>query len=204
MITGTTEELLAMLVELSGPCPEICDGTIPLGGSGGTQVVDIRTGIPVTEYPSPSTFLFKDLGFTISSTDFSSFGYGGGVAPIGTSGFTTDGLQSAGISLYSLSNFVGGKDTEIQTYFTDNSLLTSFNAYIFNATWGPGSSTSSNKVIIGFNGTYLYIAPIYTGDNNWQTPGQNNSSIDSVAGTWKFPATFSLYIPTTQQGNDWC
>jgi hypothetical protein len=48
---ATTEELLSKLVGLSGPCPEICDGTIPLGGSGGTQTVSILTGLPVTPYP---------------------------------------------------------------------------------------------------------------------------------------------------------
>lgn len=50
-ITGSTTDLLAMLIELSGPCPNICDGTIPLGGSGGTQTVSILTGKPVTKYP---------------------------------------------------------------------------------------------------------------------------------------------------------
>lgn len=47
----TIQELLAKLVTLSGPCPNICDETIPLGGSGGTQTVDIKTGLPVTQYP---------------------------------------------------------------------------------------------------------------------------------------------------------
>jgi hypothetical protein len=50
-ITGSTTDLLAMLVELSGPCPSICDGTIPLGGNAGTQTVSIITGQPVTKYP---------------------------------------------------------------------------------------------------------------------------------------------------------
>jgi len=50
-ITGSTTDLLAMLVELSGPCPNICDGTIPLGGTAGTQTVSIITGQPVTKYP---------------------------------------------------------------------------------------------------------------------------------------------------------
>jgi len=50
-ITGSTTDLLAILIELSGPCPNICDGTIPLGGSGGTQTVSIITGKPVTKYP---------------------------------------------------------------------------------------------------------------------------------------------------------
>lgn len=48
---ATTEELLEILISLSGPCPEICDGTIPLGGSGGTQTVSIITGLPVSQYP---------------------------------------------------------------------------------------------------------------------------------------------------------
>lgn len=50
-ITGSTTDLLAMLIELSGPCPNICDGTIPLGGSGSTTTVSIKTGYPVTKYP---------------------------------------------------------------------------------------------------------------------------------------------------------
>ena len=47
----TIEELLAKLVSLNGPCPEICDGTIPLGGPNGTSIIDIETGKPVTPYP---------------------------------------------------------------------------------------------------------------------------------------------------------
>lgn len=50
-ITGTTTDLLAMLVELSGPCPNICDGTAQLGGTAGTETVSIITGKPVTKYP---------------------------------------------------------------------------------------------------------------------------------------------------------
>ena len=50
-MTGTTEQLLEILISLSGPCSKICDRTIPLGGSGGTQTVSIITGLPVTEYP---------------------------------------------------------------------------------------------------------------------------------------------------------
>lgn len=50
-ITGTTTDLLAVLIELSGPCPNICDYTIPLGGTAGTQTINIVTGYPVTKYP---------------------------------------------------------------------------------------------------------------------------------------------------------
>ena len=46
-MTGTTEQLLSELVSLSGPCPQICDGTIQLGGPEGTSIVDIITGKPI-------------------------------------------------------------------------------------------------------------------------------------------------------------
>jgi hypothetical protein len=50
-MTGSTETLLTQLITLSGPCPKICDGTIPLGGTAGTETVSIITGLPVTKYP---------------------------------------------------------------------------------------------------------------------------------------------------------
>jgi hypothetical protein len=48
-MTGSTEQLLTELVNLSGPCPEICDGTIQLGGPYGTSVIDIITGKPINQ-----------------------------------------------------------------------------------------------------------------------------------------------------------
>ena len=142
--------------------------------------------------------------FTLSSTDFTDWGYGGGVTPNGTSGFTTDGLYDAGTSLYNAFNFVGNKDTEIDAFFNNNGLLTNNTGYIFDVIWGAGSSIPSGKVLMGFNGTNLLIAPINTGNNNWQTPGQSNFDIESIAGTFNFTATFILYSPTTAQGTSWC
>jgi len=46
-MTGTTEQLLTELVNLSGPCPQICDGTSQLGGPEGTSIIDIITGKPI-------------------------------------------------------------------------------------------------------------------------------------------------------------
>jgi hypothetical protein len=142
--------------------------------------------------------------FTLSSTDFTDWGYGGGVTPNGTSGFTTDGLYDAGTSLYGPYNFVGNKGTEINAFFNNNGLLTNSTGYIFDVMWGAGSSIPSGKVLMGFYGTGLRIAPINTSNNNWQTPGQSNFDIESIAGTFNFTATFILYSPTTAQGTSWC
>ncbi len=49
--TGTTTDLLSLLIQTMGPCPAICDYTIPLGGTAGTQTINIITGLPVTKYP---------------------------------------------------------------------------------------------------------------------------------------------------------
>ena len=156
------------------------------------------TPLEIKVYPPNSSF-------TLSSTDFTNWGSGGGVTPSGTLGFTTDGYYSASVELYNAYAFVGTKGTDIQTLFTDNGLLTNQTGYVFNVTWGAGSSISSGKVLLAvYNNDNLLIAPIYTGNNNWQTPGQNNDNIASVAGTFNFPATFSLYSPTTGQGTNWC
>jgi len=142
--------------------------------------------------------------FTLSSTDFTDWGDGAGVTPNGTLGFTTDGLYDAGTSVYNAYNFVGNKGTIINAFFNGNGLLTNGTGYIFDVTWGVGSSISSGKVLMGFYGTGFHISPINTGNNNWQTPGQGNYNIESIAGTFNFTATFTLYSPTTEQNNSWC
>jgi hypothetical protein len=43
-LTGTTDQLLYGLLNTLGPCPDICDGTTPVGGPAGIGLVDIRTG----------------------------------------------------------------------------------------------------------------------------------------------------------------
>lgn len=145
--------------------------------------------------------------FSLASTEFTNFGYGG-VTPDGLLGWTGTGAQPVGRELYQAYNFVGSKATDIQTFFTDNGLLTDNTSYIFNVTWGAGSSITSGKVMLAFNSSaqYLFISAVYTGDNNWETPGQDilNGGPMATAGTFNFPATFSLYTPTIANSANWC
>lgn len=68
-------DLLIKLRTLSGPCPDICDEGIPLGGSGGTQTVDILTSLPVTNYPPQENeggSTFRKCCMTMSGSPFAS------------------------------------------------------------------------------------------------------------------------------------
>ena len=147
------------------------------------------------------------VSFIITSSDFANGGSGYGVTPNGTLGFTEAPGHAAGEALYNANNLTAGKQTELINFWTTNSLPSSYTGIIFTASWGAGSSPGSDKVLIGFNTGYpqqLLIAPVYTGNNNWQTGGQDNYSIQGVAGTYNFPATFTLYQPLTVDNNDWC
>jgi len=52
MITGTTEELLAYILQAITPCPNICDGTWETYG---TDVVDIKTGLRFKTNTTPAS-----------------------------------------------------------------------------------------------------------------------------------------------------
>ena len=85
-----------------------------------------------------------------------------------------------------------------------------FNAYIFNVTWTAGSEVLSGQIRMGYNANYgaLYLSPVDAGSSDWETsspltfPGPSNPNL---GGTFNFPATFTLYSPTTEaNGNYWC
>ncbi len=44
-LTGTTDQVLYGILTTLGPCPDVCDGTTPVGGPAGIGLVDIRTGL---------------------------------------------------------------------------------------------------------------------------------------------------------------
>ena len=80
--------------------------------------------------------------------------------------------------------------------------------YLYNVTWGAGSSIASGIVKLGFysgggnpNNSYVDIQAIDTSDPNYLTP--NNNSGTSLVGTFLFPATFTIYSPLTDK-NGWC
>lgn len=156
--------------------------------------------------------------FTLSPSDFTNAGGGYNVVPNGpNNGFTNNGNEGPGNNLYNvyLGTLEGGnptKATEIYNYFVNNGLSTNSSAsYIFDVTWGAGGSPTSTKVVMSLyylnsNYIYLYIGTVYTGDNVWQTGGQDifNSTLKSAQGTYNLPATFKLYSPLITDNSNWC
>lgn len=157
--------------------------------------------------------------FTLSPSDFTNAGGGYNVVPNGpNNGFTNNGSEGPGNNLYNvyLGTLDGGnptKATEIYNYFVNNGLVTNNTAsYIFDVAWGPGGSPTSTKVVMSLyassypNYMYLYIGTVYTGDNVWQTGGQDifNSFLKSAQGTYNLPATFTLYSPLITDNSNWC
>jgi len=86
-----------------------------------------------------------------------------------------------------------------------------FNAYIYNVSWAAGSTVSSGLVrmsyyAVGDDGSF-YITTVDPTDTAYQTANPANSDPGSATlpGTFNFPATFTLYSPTTESGGDyWC
>lgn len=80
---------------------------------------------------------------------------------------------------------------------------TNSTGYVWNVTWGPGSSIASGLAKVGFNanGPYIDIQTIDPTDTRWQE--QNNNNGTSLVGTFLFPATFTIYSPLTNKSG-WC
>jgi hypothetical protein len=157
-------------------------------------------------------------GFTLSQADFVNANWGTYISPLTNQndGFQTTGQSGPGEAFYGpwLSLDYGGNPTklaEIRNYWSSKGLNTNTNAYMFNVIWGSGSTLNSGVVIMGFydygdNNTYLDLGVVNTSNPIWQTSGTGYYSgpILTLAGTWTFPATFTLIQPPIINGNNWC
>lgn len=157
----------------------------------------------------------SNQSFTINSSDFTNFGYGYGVNNQSNNGFditlnvgTGEGFFGPNLSLSQGGSSI--KSNEILNFWNNNALTVNNNAYLFYANWGGGSTIGTSIVAISFyyfddNNTYINIGLVDTTIPGWDTPGTNMySTLRAVQGTFKFPATFSLYVPNVQDNDSWC
>ena len=156
----------------------------------------------------------RSLGFTITSADI--LGFGAAIyqdtTPLGTNGvdgFENTAAQSGLAEGYYAQNLDPALVTAISNYVTALGIPpNNSTGYVYNVTWGAGSSISSGLVKLGFyngNGdTTQSTADIQTidpTDTNYQQNNTNNGT--TLVGTFLFPATFSIYSPLTDK-NGWC
>jgi len=154
--------------------------------------------------------------FTLASTDFTYSNGGNYISANGNTGFTTTGQGGPGEAVWTplLSLDNGGnpaKLAEIRAYWASNGLNPSINAYMFNVTWGAGSTLASGVVIMRFydggdTNTYLDMGVVDTSNPIWQTSGTSyyDGPIYTLAGTWNLPATFTIITPNIVNTNQWC
>ena len=77
---------------------------------------------------------------------------------------------------------------------------------LWSVSWALGSSITSGYVIMSGTDSStggLYIAPVDTTVTGWNTSPPNNNTTTSLAGTFLFPATFTLVTPAIDKGV-WC
>jgi hypothetical protein len=154
--------------------------------------------------------------FSLSSADFTNYNYGTGLTPNGNTGFTTTGQYGPGEACYVVNYSLnqGGNPTalaNLRAFWSANGLNVSTNSYMFNVNWGAGSTLGSGVAILEFfdygnNDAYLNMGVVDTSNPIWQTSGTNyyDGPIYTLAGTWNFPATFTLITPPIVNGQNWC
>jgi len=152
--------------------------------------------------------------FTITSADI----LGGGypiyldTTPLGTGGrdgFENTASQNNLVQGYYAGNLDPALVTIISNYVTAQGIdPTASQGYVYNVTWGAGSTIGSGLVKLGFyNGSgdptqsYVDIQTIDPTDTSYQTDNSNNGT--TLVGTFLFPATFTIYSPLTDK-NGWC
>lgn len=140
--------------------------------------------------------------FTISSLRVENEGSFGGIFnSVSTNGYTLTDNQNN--QLYGAYYFnINNDDSDITNVFNHFEMSLGYQGYIFNVTWGPGSTSSTlAKVSYNSGNTEMYIIAVDPADTDWQI----NNSIQGTAleGTFNFPATFTPYLPITDK-NAWC
>jgi len=152
-------------------------------------------------------------GFTIYSSDFVAFNTGYGCEGDNTA-FGIGGPYQSGQAFYQ-PNFAistGGniaKADQIATYFNSNGLTINNYSYLFNVTYGAGSTVSSGIAVLTFyyysnEAVYLYMGTVDTSIPGWDTPNTDPFALTALNGTFYLPFAFSVYNPITQDPSDWC
>lgn len=173
--------------------------TLNVKGSGGGIVVK-GSGAGLKLYTStvPGTF-------SIEIDEFTSENFGEGCSA--DSGSGVNGFVSSGVHQIIWNNYIlynpadASTTTKLDAAWSAVGLSPSNYGYVWNVSWGPGSSQPTGLVRLVWTGTYFVISPIDPADTRYLS---GNQASDSLPGTYLFPATFTPYLPLITEGNGWC
>jgi hypothetical protein len=168
-----------------------------------TTVVDAKSYLDANDYWSS-----YGISFTINSSDFyNGHGYDGksnALGPNGVGGFENIAPQNNLEFGYFVGGLIPTAISNISTSVTAAGINPNSNTgYIWNVSWGAGSSIASGLVKFGYDAgsQQFFIEAIDPTDSAWSTPGYQNGT--SLVGTFLFPATFTPYISLIEKGG-WC
>ena len=113
--------------------------------------------------------------------------------------YTAYSPYNAVINSQSVADFFNG-------LVTAGALSSATEAALWSVTWGAGSSIASGYAVmsgVANNAGSMLIAPVDTGAAGWNTSPPQNNFTQELAGTFLFPATFTLVQPAINKGG-WC
>ena len=163
-----------------------------------TQTITINNGVTVG---AGVTIGISNLSFTITSADISDpVLKGGNYSDYSSAGFTSD----PGGAIYQEIQYTMTPQLEsaIAAVFSAGGIDPGY-GYAWQVSWQTGGTGLIRVAINGFGPNTLVLSPIDTTDTLWQSGSINGPT---QAGTFAFPATFTLYQPVTsmQPNSYWC
>jgi len=160
-------------------------------------------GSPTLEAAAPTGLLITSADF-VSGSVFNS----GITTELGTNGVdgfevlsAGSGQMDEGYIAYDLSMDLYNRMTNAYVEAgldPDNS-----EGYVWNATWGAGSTVTTGLIKLGFQNSTpasLYIQTIDPADPTWENTGYDGTPL---VGTFLFPLVINIYTPLTDK-NNWC
>jgi len=213
---GNPGGTLQVIVGQGGWGGGISNETYYGGGKGGDGAVRIVWPGDTRQFPNTSVGIDALVtSLTINPGDF--VFYGGSPANSITVGSGSIGNNY--VTIYSASELVAqtifaffrsvGAYTQNSLNSNDSYDPNNFNAYIFEVTWGAGSTVPNGLVRMGYNGTtgQLNITTVDPTNTAYETanPANQDPGGATIPGTFNFSATFTLRTPAIQSGGlYWC
>lgn len=149
-------------------------------------------------------------GLLITSADFvqGSVFNSGTATEIGTNGVDGFDITSAGSNQMDLGYIGYDLTTDLYDRITAAYVAagidpTDSQGYVWNATWGSGSTITTGLIKFGFENSIpssFYIQTIDPADPDWVNPGYDGTPL---VGTFLFPLTINVYTPLIDK-NAWC